>query len=58
MADRLREDSESAKLDSAMKTKTHKLASAIVDACLPTGQVRPIEGAAPVELRRQGRGGG
>jgi len=40
LAKRLRDDTESAKLDAAMKTKTNKVSSAIIDACLPAGQVR------------------
>ena len=43
MAQRLREDVESAKLDGAMKTKTNKLASAIIDACLPMGQLKKFQ---------------
>lgn len=41
LAKRLRDDTESAKLDAAMKTKTNKVSSAIIDVCLPAGQVRP-----------------
>ena len=40
LAKRLRDDTESAKLDAAMKTKTNKVSSAIIDVCLPAGQVR------------------
>ena len=43
MAQRLREDAESAKLDGAMKTKMNKLSSAIVDACLPLGQLKKFQ---------------
>jgi DNA-directed RNA polymerase I subunit RPA1 len=40
---RLAEDGASARLDGAMKTGTNRVSSAVLDACLPTGQKIPFQ---------------